>query len=549
MDIEIKKLERFAFLDTFLFPVCFFFFTESFALFLVDVYSFFHFITKVILSGAITVFLARKIKGRDANFIKSYSGPIIFVMASVVIFLIVGFTGPSKGEYHAGGWFPGEWRQAPTVWFNFFISLKGYSAPYFLLFIFMVYRQIKGHKWSVTKFSLVVVIICILYVKIVIPDDINIMLVMLMPLMGSIAFGIIGQHFIERRIATIGVPLVFALSNYVCMVPFFIGQEELPGLEKIFPTENQVSQIPTLHFRDLIVDEKENLLVISWGETSGLLRVDLDTGKQDVAIGSLIRYIEASPDNSTISGAGWHDGAYVEYQTYPLTVIRKTSLMQYGMGQLFTAKRRGAFVYVSSMEPPAFGKFDHETMSPLIIRDFRKEGLTNMPSGPAHFIIPADGNIYLSMNMVDVPNKFIFYVLEPDKLEVIKKIELPEHICAIEIDAKRDMLYLASYFTDKIFCIDLKTGKLIKSYQGLYHSRLLIYDTRRDVIYSGSYYTGEFAVINAADGEILIRKTISRRIQLGNLNQDLDTLYFNTTEGAYKLDLDTLEHLTADVKE
>ncbi|MBF0205295.1 MAG: hypothetical protein HQK53_00250 [Oligoflexia bacterium] len=542
-----KKYLFIGIIDAVIFVISFYFTIDAAALHQINKYSHLYLITVFFTASIISViFYFWSYRKRIQKF-SLISGPLAFIFCSVIIALLMYLSqqmdtnaAKTTNEYFTLGWFPSEWHILPTVWFWFFVSNYQYSVVYFLLSIGAIIRQIKGKQtFNTLWFSITLLVWSFLYTIINIPYALKILGMMSPPLIASMIFGLLKQKIAERRAFFLGIIFMFPCLNYLGIIPFSFlhSYKQFPGLTKIFPV-NTHPQIPPIHYRDLLFDEKKEILYISWGPTCGLLKIDLKSGKQENKGDDLMRYIEFSSDHSTIIGAGWYSRSYIEYSTNPFKVSKKISLSSFGVRQLFTAKKQGSSVYFSASEHPIIARINYDSWKPIVIKYLTKEGLTKMPIGPAHFLIsPDNSKIYLTMMIADVPDTYVFYILNAKTLDVIAKIDLPELIVGVAIDKHHDYIYLPSFFTRKIFYIDLKQNKITDIKEGVFHSRMLYYDPIRDFIIAGSFYNGELAVIDRKTGKKMFSDKITHRIQLGKISEDGNRFVFNTSSGVYTLDL------------
>jgi hypothetical protein len=446
-------------------------------------------------------------------------------------------------------WFPPEWHQAPMVFLTFFLSFWVIAAIWFAAFALFAVLHIIGRHLPLLLFNAAAVAVFAGY-ALTTNDDAARLLPVLAPSAAAVLFGLARQRLIERRVAALGAPFALAFANYVALLPPTLPDVQMPGLERVFPREGvEVPRLPgelpsnLAHMRDVLVDEAGERMFISYGATCGVIRVDLPSGRAEVCHASLTRFLQLSDDGRRLYGGGWLDGTLMEFSTEPLALIRAESLQPMGLGSVFKLERRGGSGYASSYNPPVFARFDFDTLEPLAVRDFREGGYTKLPCGPAHFVFSPDGRrIYLSIGMVNVPAAFSIVELDAETLEVLRTIPVPELPLKILYDAPSKHLVVSSFYSDRIFELDLASGEVRSVHHGELHSRVLLLDDQRDWLIAGSYYNGYLSVLERSTSTLLFRQRIATRLQFARLYEDSGRVYITSDGAVFRLDLPTLEY-------
>lgn len=529
-------------IDVMLFTVLIYFFVDAVSLYTIGIYS----IVPVVVTFLLGVILLTLplLAEKNTGWFTFVCCPLVFIAADGCVRYIL--TIPPEYSYRYGGlwggWFPPEWHQAPLVWYSFFVSMPEYFIPLFLVAIALLYLQIRGSRYTLLSFNLILIITCISFTIHFDIDALRIMIMMLTPLFVAVISYFFKLCIMERRFAVLGIIFCAAAMNYVGMLPIFMHEPHFPGLERVYPPKGQKSALHLPHLRDVICDEDKGVLFASWGPTSGILRYNLISKEEIVREAYVSRFLHFSFDKDYIYGVGWLKTSYFEFSTGRLLPFRQVSLKPYRMGQLFFVERSGSDVYINCYEPNVLAQFDHDTFKLKALVNFRDSGYTKMSCGTARFIFSQDeSRIYQSIGMTDVPMTFSILELDSKTLEVLHTIKVPELPLNIIHDSSNNRLLVSSFYSDKIFTINLHTYKVTDVHHGVIHARMFLYDRQRGWLITGSYYTGGLAILDINTFEKLITQRISRRIQSGHLYKKESRIYMATTEGIYRLDLDKVE--------
>mgnify|MGYP002629381922 CR=1 FL=1 len=495
-----------------------------------------------LLAAGVLAWSAHACRDRGVGWLAVISGPSAILLVCAVV-LVVPFE--TATDMTRRGWFPPEWHQAPWVWYSLFAAFGGWSIAYFLVWGGLLWLHLQRSRWPMLAVEVLLVLFGLYWTLFAIPEAER-FLPLLFPLILAILFGVLRQPILERRSAVVGLVLWLALSNYVGPVPPTPIDPSLPGLTQVYPRPGADALVPTTHMRDALLAGDGRTLFVPWGTTCGLLRIDRETGavqNQDV---DLSRFLAFSEDEDVIYAAGWTNGRYMEYDPATLRLLRSVDLMQHGLGQLFMARQQGDDVYVSSYAPPILARFDRRTMKLLALNDFR-DSWSRMSCGAAFYVFSPDGTrIYISIGMTDVPMTFSLMELDSQTLEVLREVTAPEMFLVTNYDAGAGQLLVSSFFSDTLFVVDLASFEVVAEHRGATQARFFVFDEKRQWLIQGSYYTGELVVLDRRNFKELLRRRISRRIQFGHIDVERDMLRFTTTEGAFELELGTLERWIAE---
>ncbi len=473
---------------------------------------------------------------------------LTIIVAIICPYLITIHT-PKKGFSLL--WVPLEWYKLPQN-----MKLCIMVAPEIVaLFIFFQFLSITAFTFGKRKLSLVMVLstFMLISVKLItmqagIGRTLFYMLFFCLPFLFA-CFGIFknwARFFVRSlAVATCGVLI---LAFYTGLLPLTNNAEisSAPGVQKIYPARNDKSIFPLTYMRHIFVNKDETQAFVSYGPTSGIVKIFPETGKAKALRGlGLVRYFYTRDESPFIFAIDWIHAEWliIDKNKFKLAdsrnILDRTLIVP--MNFIVTDKN----VFVVSTEYPALTKFRRTPWEKLAQISFKKSGLTKFNSGA--WIAAYDEKkkqIFVEMGMVDLSNAFVVAQIDAETMRIKKTLHLPEGgLELLSIPEKRSLI-LGSFYSHNLYEISMDTLTVKRIIKGPLTCRNIVYDAKRNLLYGLSFSHGDFWVIDYATGKCLKRITCGKKPSVMFLSENKKHLYFGSTAGIYKINLDAFLKFT-----
>lgn len=349
-----------------------------------------------------------------------------------------------------------------------------------------------------------------------------------------------------RLFARMSVP-AFALTVlcgfYTAFLPFsFSADTTLPaGINKIYPAPGAKKDFPTEYMRDVYVDEDAGYLYTCYGPTSGVVRLNLKTGNVDIIhTKGLLRHLWTEKNSPYLYGVDW---IYDE-----LWLIRKENfklekpvfLWDPVLIAPIDIELSEDSIFVVSTEYPALTRFDRKTYKKTGQINFREAGFTKFKSGA--WVIARDAEkqkLFVEIGMVNAQDEFVIVRVDEKTFRVDAQAVLRGGgLSMISIPKKRSIL-LGDFYSNLIYEIDMDTLAVKRKIPAVPNCRSLAYDAKRDMIYAASFIHGDMVALRYRDGKILKRVFVGKKPSEMVYSSEHDALYFGSHFGVLKIDLQT----------
>lgn len=350
-----------------------------------------------------------------------------------------------------------------------------------------------------------------------------------------------GKQKVFARFSVLAFAFTALWGFYTALLPFSAGSAALPpGFSRIYPkNENEKKIFPTEYMRDVYVDERAGYLYTCYGPTSGVVRINLKTGKADIIhTKGLLRHLWTDKNSHYLYGVDW---IYDE-----LWLIRKKDFKLEKTHFLWDPvliapidiEVSDDFIFVVSTEYPALTRFDKETFKKTGQINFRKEGVTKFRSGA--WVIARDAGkqkLFVEMGMVNSQDEFVLVRVDEKMFRVDGNLTLKGGgLTMIAVPEKRSIL-LGDFYSNLIYEIDMDTLRIKRKIPAVMNCRSLAYDAKRDVIYAASFITGDMVAVRYSDGEILKKVFVGKKPSEMIYSSERDALYFGSSAGVMKVNL------------
>lgn len=310
-----------------------------------------------------------------------------------------------------------------------------------------------------------------------------------------------------------------------------------PGTQVLYPPEDGESEFPLQHTRQIWVDPAQRALFATYGPTSGIVRLNIDTGRLDnMHTDGLIRHFWTTPDDPYLYAIEWiYDDLWtIDKATF--TLLRKRHLMDGVLVAPIDIDVMGDHFYVASTEHPALTQFSNRDFRRTGQLDFHADGVTLFRSGAWRVVPdPLSSTLFVHLGMVDHTDRFQLLRVAPDPLRVVDSIDLPAGgLEMIPIPNHRSLL-LPDFYSDRIFEIGMDPFAVRRIIRSVTNARSTAYDPGRDLLYVASSMTGEFVAHRYLDGKAVFRSWIGKKPSSMYYEPTEDALYIGSSAGILRL--------------
>jgi outer membrane protein assembly factor BamB len=420
-----------------------------------------------------------------------------------------------------------------------------YYMPQFYVFSFLLWRSA---QWM-TLFCLALWLVSC-YVIVVRWRRMRLITTVVLPVLLTVAlflqqfyFGGLGGKDTERISRQPGVTT-------------FLDQPELAGAvaeatatQRVLldaEAENRSIEIK-YHPRDILIDRAGEAFIAVFGctycnpgagwNTPIIVRKSWATGDMRFVLGYYnIRQIDETDD--LIYAAPWYSRSIFVIDKHDLAVLQtipnqisKKTLYWEPMAVLKDVERD--VIYVGNEMNAAVLAYDLATGKLRGILDLEKGGYVGA-GGTANSMVQSTKT--RRVYFIGLPGPHDLFEMDPDTLTITRALDLDDVFgTALVIDQDKETLYYQSGYWDSLYQIDIPTFSVVREYDGVYHARRMRLDKDRNALYLLSFITGEVVCLDLASGNTLWRVDVGGRAH--GLALVDDTLWVNSVAGVFRLDL------------
>lgn len=448
-------------------------------------------------------------------------------------------------------WVPLEWYKFPL---NFSLFLKvapWYAFLFFLFFLFLVYQAAALNK-RVLPALLLFLPFGILCRQILTMEaggrTMGYLVIVLLPALVAFFAALDQKLRVFARASLINWVWFVLFSFYSGIIPVH-RFTPVQGIEKIYPRPGEKSVFPLMYMRDLAVDTKQGFLFVSYGPTSGLVRMNLDgSGVRKLTFkerqGGIVRHFYTEPRMEDIFALDWVGNN--------LLIVPKKSFFfkkQINLDSAFSIVPMDLMVapghvYIVSSEFPALSKWNRQNWKRMREVSFRDLKLTSFKSGAwAGSWDPVKHKIFVEIGMVNTKNQFVVAQFDADTLRLEKKINLPEGGLLLYALPSRRRMMLGSFYQPRLIEIDMDSLQVTRTLQGPMTCRGMAYDEKQDLLFAVSFSTGEFHVIRYSTGEKLKSVYVGKKTSSLFWAPETQHVYVGSTEGILRIHIPTFNKI------
>lgn len=347
------------------------------------------------------------------------------------------------------------------------------------------------------------------------------------------AFALVGMFYIGL------VPLKFAFGDAVAKAPY---------IEKVFDPRNSDSDIAPMFFREMTVDPDGRFLYISYGPTSGIVKIDIRRKRLDsiIHIPGMMRFLWDGGGNDTgqIAGLDWLHADLHIFDKKPFRLSRTVDLLATDPTpspfdfDIDTARGR---MYIVNYELSGITTYTWPGMKKAARSDFKKQGITPMDSGGQRIALDrARNKIYAVAGWTDWRQNYLILTINPDTLAIENKLQLPTAGLELSYCEQTGKLYSVDFYGNTLYEIEVPNLKVTRTLNVPLSSRNVVCDPKRDAIYATGYADGMFAALDYATGKTLARFAVGAKPSSMALLPEKGLLFIGSGAGILKIDVEKM---------
>lgn len=352
-----------------------------------------------------------------------------------------------------------------------------------------------------------------------------------------------GKQKIFSRFSVLAMAFTVLWGFYTAFLPVTLPfQTNLPhGFTRIYPTVGEKKQFPTEYMRDVYVQEEQGHLFTCYGPTSGIVRLNINTGQVNLyRTRGLLRHFWTDASSPLLYAVDWIFPSVWFIQKSNFKVRKKDLPWDSILTAPIDIEVSRENIFVVSTEYPSITRFSRKRLKKTGQIDFRASGLTRFKSGAWALVRDSvKEKLFVEMGMVNAKDEFAVARVDEKTFQVDSHLVLPSGgLTMIGVPEKRTLL-LGDFYSHFLYEIDMGRMKVKRRIPAVLNCRSLAYDPKRDLIYAASFLTGEMAVLRYRDGKILKKAFVGKKPSEIFYSKAQDALYFGSSFGVFKVDIET----------
>jgi hypothetical protein len=352
------------------------------------------------------------------------------------------------------------------------------------------------------------------------------------------------------RVAAANVPALIILLFYLgaSPLPFLQSQPDPQFFTRLFPAQD-IRHEALLFWRDGWVDRDGLDMFHSFGPSSGMARIDLDTGAfagEPITYHGTIRFFWTDDASPWLFGANNTVSELLMFRKEPFALARRIPLERDGASRVpydITAAPALNRLFLAFENPTGIAAYDMTTLEPVGEVLLREAGLTEFATAAIRVASePASGKLFASFGSVDLGNNYRIARFDARTLAVEDQIL---------VDLQGDSFILAPSI-NRAFAGDFSRGQILEVelfpklrflgyIPGPLCSRSMAFDAGRGFLYATSMVTGEFHVIDVARRKTLYSTFVGNKASNVFFHRGLDRVYVSSARGVFLFDPATFE--------
>lgn len=470
------------------------------------------------------------------------------LLLDALIFLFIGawlpwkFSGVGTAKGLSFAWAAIEWWKLPN---NVVLMFKTAPAEFIVFWaavLFIIDRFRRGKRFAT---ALIIIVFTVFYIIKLFGMEAGVRLpaylFFALALIAALIAGWKGSMRAMARVLIIDGTFVFIFLFYLGVVPVWSGRPpaESDGFHRIYPAQGARAEFPLQFLRDMRVDPAAGYLYTAYGPTSGIVRVNIASGKADIIPNhGIVRVLWTTPAMSDVFALDWQYADFYRIGKRDFKIISKTDIHDDVLITPMSYEVVRDKLYVVSTDLPALTRFDLASLKREARIDFRTSGLTKFRSGAWKCVVDEQQRfLFVEMGPVDLRNRYVIAKIDLAKFEVVQTMYLPEGGLELTAVPWAHALLAPAFFNHNIYEVDMDSMKLKRTLKGPLTCRNLVVDSRRKMLYATGYTSGDLMAIDYESGDTV------RSIKIGKKPSSLeylpseDKLYFGGSRGIYSLDL------------
>ena len=468
---------------------------------------------------------------------------VLYLVATVPLTLFT-YMVPAKGKPDFV-WLPLEWHKLPE---NVVLLVKITPVLFICeiaVLVILIYLMCATRRRIFAKIAAGAFFITIFFQLFTLSKESNLVFYFfqyaLIPLIAFVS-ALLNRPRMFARAGLASTLIALLFWQYIGVAPYNPRPHEMPdpAISVIYPEQGAEPEFPLVFFRDFYVDVSRNMLFTAYGPTSGLVRLDLDTGAVKIipTHTGLVRYIWTTDDLPLIYSIDWIRADLLVVNKDKFTATRHDIYRRDASIPLDLAVA-GDHLYVSCTERPGITEYDVATKR--MTRQLDLKPHTRFNSGLWRMgYDPGADKLFSEIGYTDLRGHNTLLRIDRKTLRVDGKADVPAGGLEMLIMPKKRRIIVASFFFTSLWEYDMDTMKLVRRIEGPINCRNMLYDQSRGLIYATSFLSGHLHVIRYSDG-----KTI-KKVRLGNKASSLflspdpgrKTLYLGNSWGVLKIDIE-----------
>lgn len=348
-----------------------------------------------------------------------------------------------------------------------------------------------------------------------------------------------------------GSRLLAASNAVVIVILFYIGvfplapsraSLEEQGFEFIYPPPGARSEIDLQFLRGLRLDTGGRYLYSSYGPTSGVFQIDLETGELLLhKVFGVCRHLHLDETAGFLYALDWLNTDLMKFRAPGLELMETIDIFDGTVVSAVNFSVVGGKLYLVSSDYPALSRYDLQTLKKEAHINFHETGLTRFRGG-AWTGVPGmgGGKIFVEMGAVDLANTFLLLRIDTESFTFEKKMILPEGGMGLAEIPGRDKLLAASFFTNNIYQINERKMKVERVIDGPLTCREMEFDTARGLLFALGFTRGDLHVIDLKTGKALRKLNVGSKGLGLRYHAPRDELYLGTSAGIMKIEVPQL---------
>jgi hypothetical protein len=346
------------------------------------------------------------------------------------------------------------------------------------------------------------------------------------------------------RTLVLAAASLILLWHYIGWAPVIRDKsfEKMPGVERIYPLQGQAPEFPLAFFRDFQVDPQGQFLYTAYGPTSGIVRLDVQTGAVRVlrTHAELVRYIDLVPERNTFFALDWMNADMLTLGMDTMQIQERENVY-FEKQQLYVPVfyiEDGPRMLATYSERPGVAEF---SLYPLKLKrwiNLREQGVTGFRSGVWKAALdPAANKLFVEAGMVNLRDEFLLLRIDLDTFTIDGAAVLPQGGLELTVVPRARRIIATSFFSDRLYEFDMDTMKRTRVLRGPRSCRNLVYDANRDLLIGTGFLDGELRVIDFKSGNTITRAAVGNKAASLYITPDSADLYLGSSWGVFRVRL------------